>query len=165
MKCVSVGRVTATHGLKGEVKFWYYNHERDGLYRYTSFLIKQKDEWIELKPEHVRFQKDTFYIKFSGYDGLEKVTSFINKELFVREEDLPGLEPDEYYEYQLIGLDVINQTGRLLGKVDYIMHTRANDVMVVKGEREILIPMVDIFISSIDIEHSIIKVEGDDFLV
>ncbi len=83
----------------------------------------------------------------------------------MREEDLPGLEPDEYYEYQLIGLDVINQTGRLLGKVDYIMHTRANDVMVVKGEREILIPMVDIFISSIDIEHSIIKVEGDDFLV
>ncbi len=165
MKCVSVGRVISTHGLKGEVKFWYYNHERDGLYRYESFLIKQKNEWIELKPERIRFQKDTFYIKFSGYDGLEKVTSFINCELFVKEEDLPCLEPDEYYEYQLIGLDVINQEGKILGKVDYIIHTRANDVMVVKGEKEILIPMVDVYISSIDLERSVIKVEGDDFLV
>jgi len=82
----------------------------------------------------------------------------------VREEDLPGLESDEYYDYQLIGLDVVNKVGELLGKVDSIIHTKANDVIVVKGEREILIPMIDIFISSVDIEHSVIKVEGDDFL-
>jgi len=164
MKCVSIGRVISTHGLKGEVKFWYYNEEREGLYRYSTFLVRQRDEWIELKPERIRFQKDFFYIKFLGYDGLEKVNSFINRELFVREEDLPGLESDEYYDYQLIGLDVVNKVGELLGKVDSIIHTKANDVIVVKGEREILIPMIDIFISSVDIEHSVIKVEGDDFL-
>lgn len=164
MKCVSIGRVVSTHGLRGEVKFRYYNEEKEGLYRYTTLLVRQRDEWIELKPERIRFQKDIFYIKFFGYDGLEKVTSFINRELFVREEDLPGLEPDEYYDYQLIGLDVVNKAGDLLGKVDFIIHTKANDVIVVKGEKEILIPMIDTFISSVDIEHSVIKVEGDDFL-
>ncbi|MCX8111326.1 MAG: ribosome maturation factor RimM [Syntrophorhabdaceae bacterium] len=164
MKCVSIGRVISTHGLKGEVKFWYYNEEREGLNRYNNFLVRQRDEWIELKPERIRFQKDIFYIKFFGYDGLEKVTPFINKELFVKEEDLPGLGPDEYYDYQLIGLDVVNKSGELLGKVDYIMHTKANDVIVVKGDREILIPMIDTFVISIDIERSIINVKGDDLL-
>lgn len=164
MKYVSIGRIISTHGLKGEVKFLYYNELSEGLFNYSTFLIKQEKDWVEIKPERIRQSKGIYYIKFQGYDAIEKVTSFTNKELFVKEEDLPSLNSDEYYDYQLIGLDVIDEKGCLIGKVDNIIHTKANDIMVIKGKKEILIPMIDIYIKSIDLKASIIEVEGEDFL-
>ncbi|MCX7965231.1 MAG: ribosome maturation factor RimM [Syntrophorhabdaceae bacterium] len=164
MKCVSIGRIVSTHGLKGEVKFLYYNETSEGLYNYKTFLIKKADEWVEIKPERIRQQKGFFFIKFHGHDTIEKVTSFTNKELFVKEEDLPPLNEDEYYDYQLIGLNVIDEKGTIIGIVDHIIHTKANDILVVKREKEILIPMIDIYIKSIDLKESVIQVEGEGFL-
>lgn len=164
MKYVSIGRIISTHGLRGEVKFLYYNEISEGLYNYSTFLIRQEKDWVEIKPERIRQQKGFYYIKFQGYNAIEEVTSFTNKELFVKEEDLPPLDNDEYYDYQLIGLDVLDEKRGLIGKVDNIIHTKANDILVVKGKREILIPMIDIYIKSIDLKASLIKVEGEDFL-
>ncbi len=164
MKYVSIGRIVSTHGLKGEVKFLYYNEVSKGLYDYNTFLIKQQEEWVEIKPERIRGQKGFYYIKFQGYNTIEGVASFTNKELFVKEEDLPSLEADEYYDFQLIGLNVIDKKGDILGKVENIIHTKANDILVIGEKKEILIPMVDIYIKSIDLDASEIKVEGEDFL-
>ncbi len=164
MKYVSIGRIVSTHGLRGEVKFLYYNELSEGLYHYSTFLIKQNKEWVEIKPERIRRQKGFYLIKFRGHDTIEKVNSFTNKELFVKEEDLPVLDVDEYYDYQLIGLNVFDERGNLLGKVENIIHTKANDVLVVKGKKEILVPMVDTYIRSIDLDAFEIKVEGEDFL-
>lgn len=165
MRCVSIGRVVSTHGLKGEVKFWYYNENKEEFYRYSSFLFQDGNKWTGLTPERIRLQKGFFFIKFQDRDCIEKVSPLINLELFVREEDLPLLDSDEYYEYQLIGLDVVNQADELIGKLVSIIHTKANDIMVVKGKREVLIPMVDTYIISIDLKESSIKVSGEPFLV
>lgn len=164
MKYVSIGKIVSTHGLKGEVKFLYYNESPEGLFNYNAFLIKQAEEWVEIKPERIRQQKGVYYIKFQGHDTVEKVTSFTNKELFVKEEDLPPLKDDEYYDYQLIGLNVIDEKGNTLGSVQHVIHTKANDVLMVKGKKEFLIPMVDTFIKSIDLKRAVICVEGEDFL-
>jgi len=164
MKYVSIGRIVSTHGLRGEVKFLYYNEISEGLWNYKTFLIKQQEEWVEIKPERIRRQKGFYYIKFQDHDTIEKVTSFTDKELFVKEEDLPSLNADEYYDFQLIGLNVIDKKGDILGKVEDIIHTKANDILVIKGKKEILIPMIDIYIKSIDLDSSEIKVEGEDFL-
>jgi len=164
MKYVSIGRIVSTHGLRGEVKFLYYNEISEWLWNYKTFLIKQQEEWVEIKPERIRRQKGFYYIKFQDHDTIEKVTSFTDKELFVKEEDLPSLNADEYYDFQLIGLNVIDKKGDILGKVEDIIHTKANDILVIKGKKEILIPMIDIYIKSIDLDSSEIKVEGEDFL-
>ncbi|OPX98604.1 MAG: Ribosome maturation factor RimM [Syntrophorhabdus sp. PtaB.Bin006] len=165
MRCIPVGKVVAEHGLRGEVKFKYYNEVAEGFSEYTSLYAERDGRQTELRPTEIRFQKGFFYIKFEGLDRPETVSFLVNQELCVREEDLPPLDNDEYYDYQLIGLDVTNHRGEKIGKVEQILHTGANDVMVVTGTREIFVPMVEGYISEIDLASSCITIDEDALLV
>ncbi len=160
MKYVPVGRALGAHGLKGEIKFRYYNDVKEDFQRY-EFLFHKKDnlyERIELAGK--RFQKGLFYIRFTGLESPEEVFPLVNRELFVREEDLPRLESDEYYDYQLIGLDVTDRKGDRVGKVKAVVHTKANDLLSVESAgEEIFIPLTEEFIVRIDLEDSSIVVE------
>lgn len=161
MEYVPVGRVVTNHGLSGTVKFKYYNEAAEDFYRYTSLIVEKDGRQTELKPAEVRFSKGFFYLKFEGLDSLEKVSFLINQELFVREEDLPPLDNDEYYDYQLIGLHVTNRRGNKIGMVTQVIHTGGNDIIVVTGKEEILVPMVEGIIVRIDLEDSFIAIDED----
>ena len=161
MKWIPVGRVVSTSGLKGEVKFYYYNEAKEEFFDHASLFALKGDEYIELKPEGARYQKRFFYLSFRGLTTVEEVSFLTTKELFVREEDLRPLDSDEYYDYQLIGLNVISADGSPLGKVGSVMHTGGNDILVIKGEREYLVPMVEGFINSIDVERGMIEVNTE----
>lgn len=165
MGLIPVGRVLSTHGIRGEVKFKYYNEAADEFYRYVSFIAKKGTEEVVLRPVQVRPHKGFFLIKFAGLDNPDGITFLLNKQLFVDERDLPALEEDEYYEYQLIGMDVINERNDRIGRVGEIIHTGAQSVMVVSGKQEFMIPMVDEFIVQIDLPGSSIMVKEDPFLV
>jgi 16S rRNA processing protein RimM len=158
MKWIPVGNVVSTHGLKGEVKFRYYNEIKEDFLRYASLFIIEHNRVTELKPTGKRLQKGFFYIKFEGFESPDEVFYLLNKELFVREEDLPQPGKDEYYDYQLVGLDVVNQRDEKIGKVEAILHTKANDIIVVTGKEETFIPMFEDNISEIDLEGSSIRI-------
>jgi 16S rRNA processing protein RimM len=160
MEYVRIGKIISAHGIKGEVKFRYYNEEKEVFYGYTSFFIKDNDEWKKIEPAGISLRKGFFYIKIKGFENPEDRASLINKEIFVKEEDLPQLSENEYYEYQLLGLDVFSENGEDLGKVAQIIHTGANDVMLVRGENETLVPMIEGYISEINVEDAFIKLTG-----
>lgn len=161
MRFIPVGRVVADHGLGGAVKFKYYNEATEDFYRYASLIVEKDGKQTELKPTEVRFSKGFFYLKFDGLDSSEKVSFLINQELCVREEDLPPLDNDEYYDYQLIGLHVTNHMGDKIGMVTQVIHTGANSIIVVTGKEEILVPMVEGIIVRIDLEDSFIAIDED----
>ena len=165
MGFIPVGKVVADHGLGGTVKFKYYNEDAENFYRYSSLITNKNERQAELKLTEVRFSKGFFYLKFEGLNSPEQVSFLINQELFVREEDLPPLENDEYYDYQLIGLHVVNHSGELIGTVSQVIHTGVNDIIVVKGKEEILVPMVEGLISEIDLKNSLITIDEEALLV
>jgi 16S rRNA processing protein RimM len=158
MKYIPIGRVVSPHGIRGEVKFKYYNEVQEGISFYTSFFAFSDNKQIILKPEIVKHRNGFFYILFEGFNNPEEVSFLTKKELSVCEEDLPQLPGNEYYEYQLIGLEVLNHRSRKIGKVAEILHTKANDVLVIKGKKEMLIPMVEEYIAQINIKDSYIKI-------
>lgn len=163
MGYIPVGRVISAHGIKGEVKFLYYNDKKEVFYGYTSFLVKKaNNRWVKLKPTEINVYRGFFYLKFQGYDSLEAVSFLLNQELFVRQEQLPPLKENEFYEYQLVGLKVVGDNNNPIGSVKHIMHTGAQDLIVVDGEKELLIPMVEGFITDISLEDATIKVKVDD---
>ena len=165
MKCIPVGKVVAGHGLRGEVKFKYYNEAPEGFFRYSSLLVRQDDGLTELRPTEVTFRKGFFYIEFEGLDSPEKASFLVDRELSVREEDLPPLDDGEYYDYQLIGLGVVNQRDEKIGKVEHVLHTGASDIMVVRGTTEMFVPMVEGYISKIDLEALTITIDEEALLV
>ena len=141
MKWIPVGKVVSTQGVRGEVKFYYYNEVSEDFLRYTSLFIVKDGIKTEIRPDRVRFQKTFIYIQFEGVRSVEEAATLVNKELFVREKDLVPLEDGEYYEYQLIGLDVINMKKEKIGTVESILHTGANDVLVVAGAKGLTVPL------------------------
>ena len=82
-------------------------------------------------------------------DTLEKVQPLLKKELFVAEKDLPPLDEDEYYDFQLVGLKAIGADGGCIGTIKDVMHTGANDILVVQGANELLVPMTEDYIVDI----------------
>ena len=83
-------------------------------------------------------------------------------EIGVYRSQLPAVESDDFYWNDLIGLQVVTNSGRLLGRVDHLIETGANDVMVVKGEQECLVPYIkDQVIESVDLEAGEIRVDWD----
>lgn len=165
MNWIPVGRVVSKHGMRGDIKFYYYNEVKEEFFRYTSLFALQDGTPVELKPSRATYGKNVFYVSFDGFANSNDVEFLVGKELFVRQEDLPCLEDGEYYEYQLIGLDVVNARGDRLGKVDSMLHTGSSDILVVKGERELMVPMVEGFIESVDLRSGVVRVNEEGLIV
>ena len=159
MKWVPVGRVVSTYGIRGEVKFYYYNEVKGEFLNYTSLFALKHNEYLELKPLRAAYRKNFFYLSFHGLESPEDVSFLAGLELFVRESDLPQLEDGEYYEYQLIGLKVLNVEGTLLGRVKSLLRTGGNDILVVEGEKEIMVPMVEGFVIEVDVDGGTVRVD------
>jgi 16S rRNA processing protein RimM len=158
MKLIPVGRVVAAHGLKGEVKLRYYDETAMDLPRYPSFFVDRAGTPVALRPSRVRRQGNTFIVKFKGFETVEDVAFLCRRQLFIAEGDLPALGEGEYYDYQLIGLKAVTEEGNTLGKVVDVMHTGGADILVVKGSRELLVPLAEEHIMEIRREEGFVKV-------
>lgn len=161
MKFIPVGRVVAAHGVRGEIKFRYYNEGAAAFLQYPAFFADDNGAKRELTPLQVRLQGGLFIIKFKGLETGEDARFLLKRELFVREEDLAPLGEDEYYDYQLIGLTAITEQERTVGTVIDVMHTKANDILVIGGTTEVLVPMTEAHIVGVSMEEGLVRVRED----
>ena len=164
MGYIPVGRILSTHGLRGEIRFRYYNDSESNLCGYAALFADRDGQKIELRPSRVQPRRGYFLIQFAEVETPGAASFLVGKELFVREEDLPRLNEGEYYDYQLIGLKVINEHDETIGQVREVLHTKANDVIVIEGEREILVPMQEEFIMGIDVGAASIRIAEGAFI-
>ena len=160
---IILGKLGKPHGLKGFLYLHYYGENPNSLLDYVEVFIDESsigriDKVINLK------NRVTVYI--SGIDNRNKAESLRDKDIYVNEKQLPQLDNGEFYHYQLEGLSVVNNEGEILGCIDSIMGTGANDVLVVKpsekslDDLERLIPYLkDDVVESINIEENIMIVE------
>jgi 16S rRNA processing protein RimM len=150
MDWIPVGRVTRTHGLKGELKFFPADQED---------LVIQNDQQIRLgetafKIKSIRGAKSPFIVKFDGIDSIEAAQSLSGQEVLVAREDLESLPEGEYYRFEIEGLKAFDDTGKYYGVIEEIIATGSNDVYVVRGDgKEWLVPMIDSVVQSIDLEQ------------
>jgi len=101
-------------------------------------------------------------VRLAGCADRDQAQLLIGCEIGIRRDQLPTLQPGEYFWNDLIGLQVLNLEGEDFGQVDHLLETGANDVLVVKGERERLIPFVmKQVIVEIDLEQGRIRVDWD----
>ncbi len=119
------------------------------------------EEHLALTVRSLRWTDQAALLAFRGYDTPEAIGELRNQMVFVRAEDRPPLEEGEYYHHQLIGLTVVDEEDRLLGKLTGILETGATDVFVIQPEtgREILFPAIDANILSVDLKNGVMKVQ------
>lgn len=159
---IIVGKIGAPYGIKGWVKITSFTEVISSICEYNPWYLMDGGAWQPITVTSSREHGKGIVAKLAGYDTPEAVRILTGKEIAVMHSQLPQLKEHEYYWYQLEGLTVINYTGETLGKVSYLMETGANDVLVVKGDKEIAIPyLLGKVITEIDLPNQLMRVHWD----
>jgi 16S rRNA processing protein RimM len=158
-----VGRISGLFGVKGWVKVYSYTRPMTNLLQYRPWQLKQDQTWHPITLQQASEHGKGLIALIEGCEDRDSAARWLGAEIGVFRHQLPPSDPKEgYYWSDLIGLQVINQTQQLLGRVDSLIETGANDVLVVKGERERLIPVVfEHVILQVDLEAGFIHVAWD----
>lgn len=159
---IVLGRISGLFGVQGWVKVFSYTEPRDRIAGYRPLYLRRSGDWRPIEVEHSRAHGKGVVLKFAGCGDRDAAARLINAELAIHREQLPDLQAGEYYWADLEGLQVINVDGVELGRVEYLFDTGANDVVVVTGERQRLIPFLrDDVIKTIDLERGEMRVDWD----
>ena len=153
-----IGFLRRPHGVSGEVIMDIHSNFPERIKSGRKVLIGEKHQPHTL--DTVRAHNDGLLVSFRGVDSPEEVGKFRNQWVYVKATDVPPLPEGQYYPYQLIGLDVMDDSGNALGKITEVLETGANDVYVVVNEsgKEILLPAIPPVILNIDMEQRLMKV-------
>ena len=147
-KYLEAGKIVNTHGVRGEVRIQPWADS-------AEFLAGFKRLYIDGEARRLvsgRVQKDCLIAKFEGLDDINEAMRLKNKIVFINRDDAK-LPEGRHFISDTLGISVYDESGALLGTVSDVMTLPANDVYVVKGEREILIPAVPEFVKELDLEN------------
>ena len=156
-----MGRIVAPYGIYGWVKIQPDTETLDSLFSYPTWWLGRGQEWRELELETAKVHGNTLVAKFKGISDRDTAFSLKGKQVAVPREQLPEPEENEYYWSDLIGLAVVNQEQVALGEVVDVFETGANDVLVVQGERERLLPFVAQVVLQVDLTAKTMLVDWD----
>lgn len=161
-KWVLVGRIIGLSGVRGELKLESYTEPRTQIFSYQPWLLKSASGESEIRGCRGRAQGKGVVVTLPEIGDRDQAARFVGSEVWVRRSALPRSKRGEYYWADLEGLEVVTVEGAKLGRVSHLVATGANDVLVVKGERERLIPFaIDEYVKQVDFESGRITVDWD----
>ena len=157
METIEFGKIVNTHGLKGEVKVYSYTDNEKKILKLKKVYIRGK----EYKVESMKLQKQMFLMKLQGIDNIDQ-TKFLMNEMCFREVEKNESNDDEgYFIKDLVGMEVVDESGNTIGTLKEVFRTGANDVyeVVDKDNKSIYLPAIKKVIKSIDISSRKMTVE------
>ena len=155
-----IGVIASTHGLKGEVKVYPTTDDVKRFETLKDCILKTKQGDIPLEKNTCRYFKNMVILSFKGYTDINQIEKYKGCELYVTRENAVALEEDEYYIADAIDSEVVTEDGEVLGTLEDVMQTGANDVFVVrlKNGKELLIPVIPDCLVDMDLESKKITV-------
>jgi 16S rRNA processing protein RimM len=151
---ITIGRVSGLHGLRGNLRIHYYNERRSDFLSYQKLYLKDKEGRVQpYEIQEAKIHKKFISARLKGCEGIADAEKIIGASVLVKRENLPPLEEGEYYWFEIIGMEVVADDGRALGRVKWILPSGGNDVYLVQGaEGEWLIPAMEEVIVRVDRE-------------
>ena len=155
-----VGVITATHGVKGEVKVFPTTDDPARFKKLKRVILDTGREDLVLEIEGVKFANKLVILKFKGLNDIDDVMKYRQKGLYVERKDAVALGADEYFIADLIGVSVYEEDGSFLGELTDVITTGANDVYVVDipkegedGGGQLMLPAIKQCVLSVDIKE------------
>jgi len=157
---ITLGTINGVYGVQGWVKVYSFTSPIENILKYKSWQLSQKNQNKTVRVESGKKHGKGIIAKLEGYNDRDQAAALLKSEIRVSKSLLPELPSGEYYWTDLIGLRVTNLANIDFGIVDHLFETGANDVMVVKGESERLIPFVQgQYIKEIDLKLGTVLVD------
>ena len=161
-RIVELGRLVGAYGVKGWVKLISSTSPIDNIFNYPVWLVRRDGEWREYKVLSGRLQGKGLVARLEDVGDRDDALALKGAEIAIYRDQMPKPAEGEYYWTDLEGLSVQTLEGQDLGQIERLFETGSNDVLVVKGERERLIPFIkDQVIKQIDLQQKLIVVDWD----
>jgi 16S rRNA processing protein RimM len=159
---IVLGRVTGPFGLRGWVKVASYTEPREQILEFPRWRADLPDGTSrEFSHAEGKAHGKGLVVRLAGVEDRDAAIALGKPELWVERGELPALKEGEYYQADLVGLEVVNLAGVRLGRVARFLDLPANPVMVVTGERERWLPVGPGQLLRVDREHGRITVDWD----
>ena len=154
-RAIEVGRLGAAHGVRGWLRVQSYTDPPQRLFEWSTWQLQaQSKDKIgairEVKLLEARPQGNGWIARLQGVEERDAASRLTGQMILVEYEALPPTEGREHYRDDLVGFEVKNLDGVLLGAVDHYIDTPGNTVMVIQGEREHLVPVTREHLRSVD---------------
>jgi len=156
-----MGRISAPFGLKGWVKVQPFTEQTDGLFQYPDWWLSSASGWDKMKVAETAVHSGTPVVRFADVQDRDRASMLKGREVAIPRGQMPAPQEGEYYWTDLVGLDVENTQGQLLGHIERLFESGANPVLVVAGERERLLPYIDSVVKSVDFDTGKLLVEWE----
>jgi 16S rRNA processing protein RimM len=155
---IAVGKIRKPHGVKGEVIFEPYAEYSYTLKIDKVVLVGNKKEAYSI--QFIRKMDRNYLITFDGLDDCDKVSHLRNQIVYIETSQLEKPSEGKYYPHQVLGMQVVDEQGNSIGRLQEVLITGANDVYVVnkENEEEILLPAIESVILKVDNEKKVITV-------
>lgn len=148
-KPLNLGQIAGAHGIRGWVRVHSLTKPREAILEYDSWLLGENQQPVEVLAGSRNGK--AIVAQLEGVTDRDQAEAMKGLEIGIDKSQLPKTGKDQFYWADLIGLEVLLEDERSLGKIEKMMATGANDVMVVEGDRQRLIPFVT--------GHSVLKVD------
>jgi 16S rRNA processing protein RimM len=159
---ILLGRVLGAFGVRGELKIQSFTDPENALLRYQPWILSQAGSEREFDGAKGRVTAKGVIATFPGIEDRDAAQALAGTEIWAPRSRLPKAKPGEYYWVDLEGLEVFNREGTALGRVSHLFDTGSNQVMVLSGERERLIPFIEgDFVLGVDLDARRIEVDWD----
>ena len=159
-KWVTVGRVSGVFGVKGWLKVQSYTEPRDNITSFGVWTLRMNGGERPFEVEDGQGHGGNVVAKLRGIDDPDRAREWLGAEIVVERERLPKAEAGELYWTDLEGLEVRTTTGLTLGRVAHLLATGSNDVLVLGGTPERLLPFIaGTVVKQVDLEAGLIVVD------
>lgn len=159
---VVMGKIVGAQGILGWVKVQTFTEYLDGLLDYKSWYVSvDQQSWREIKVLEANVHGKVLIAKLQGVVDRTAAEKYKGCLVAVPRSSLPPADENEYYWSDLIGLKVVNLADEVLGTVDTLLETGANDVLSVRDAagKELLIPFIASVIQRVDLAEKIVRVD------
>lgn len=157
-KTIVVGRILGVYGVRGWLKVFSETSPLENIFRYSPWLLDGEEHQVVAWRRHGK----GLVAQLQGYHDRDQARALTGKSIAILRDQLPPPSADEFYWIDLQGLEVETREGVALGQVSHLIETGANDVLVVQGARERLLPFVwGQFVLDVDFEAGRMLVDWD----
>jgi 16S rRNA processing protein RimM len=158
---VTIGKIVAPFGIRGELKVRSLTDIPNRFVALDAVYLHPGSVLYTIEGVRPYKGADLLLLKLRGIDDATAAETLRDSNLCVPLSALPQLPPDSYYQHDIVGLQVFNLDGKLIGVIDDILSTGGNDVYIIKAPsgKQILIPAIKDVVKQIDLIRCVMYID------
>ena len=164
--CFFFGKITKTHGLKGEVTIKLDVANPSDFAELRYILVDEKAGLIPYFVENQKISGDKMFVQLQDVKRVEQAVTFLGKAVFLPNELMPELAEDEFYYKEIVGFKLIDEAKGEIGEItDVLEYPTQAVIQVMKDGKEILIPIHDDIIRKVNKKAKTLNVKAPEGLI